>query len=244
MDFDAGLLGEVADKEIGLGELGGAGRLPAIERAGAALTARYLASGETALTVDMAGSGLSPVEAAGFLLGLSLSTFAQNRYVPALARTFGRGDIYSNNNNDPEDKDISIMTGILSKLVQQEFNNGDTAINIERIRGSYIPGSGILFTLTQRMPFYSRPMLLGVNGRAAFPSRYGLKLPFGQAADVAVGETTKAANTSRAKARTVEKPLSTTGELQQGFAVAIADGTTLFGDSIALQYNKGGLSTY
>lgn len=179
----------------------------------------------------------------GFLLSLSLSTFAQNRYVPALARIFGRGDIYSTNSNDPEDKDISIMTGILSKLVQQEFNNGDTAINIERIRGSYIPGSGVLFTVTQRMPFYSRPMLLGVNGRAAFPSRYGLTLPFRQTADVAVGETTKAANTSRAKARTVEKPLSTTGGQQQGYAVTIADGTTVFGDSIALQYNKG-LSTY
>ena len=102
----------------------------------------------------------------GFLLGLSLSTFAQNQaYAPALARSFGGRDLYSTNDNDPEDKDISIMTSILSKLVQQEFNNGDTAINIERIRGSYIPGSGILFTLTQRMPFYSRPMLLGVNGR-------------------------------------------------------------------------------
>lgn len=184
----------------------------------------------------------------GFLLGLGLSTFAQNQaYAPALARTYGTNlyasNLYASNDNDPEDKDISIMTGILSKLVQQEFNNGDTAINIERIRGSYIPGSGILFTVTQRMPFYSRPMLLGVNGRAAFPSRYGLTLPFGQTADVAVSETTKAANTSRAKARTVEKPLSTAGGQQQGYAVTIADGTTIFGDSIALQYNKG-LSSY
>ncbi len=65
---------------VGLGELGGAGRLPAIERAGAALTARYLASGETALTVDMAGSGLSPVEAAGFLLGLRLRGWRHDAY--------------------------------------------------------------------------------------------------------------------------------------------------------------------
>lgn len=101
----------------------------------------------------------------GFLLGLSLSNFAQNRaYAPSIAQTYGT-DLFAANTNDPEDKDISVMTGILSKLVQQEFNNGDTAINVERVKGSYIPGSGILFTVTQRMPFYSRPMLLGVNGR-------------------------------------------------------------------------------
>lgn len=174
----------------------------------------------------------------GVLLGLSLSTFAQNRaYSPALARTFGVGDIYSTNNNDPEDKDISIMTGILSKLIQQEFNNGDTAINFERVRGSYIPGSGILFTVTQRMPFYSRPMLLGVNGRAAFPSRYGLTTA-GQATDdvVVVGRAT---TTPKAKTRITEKPQSTAEGEQPHYAISTSDGTTIFGDSIALQYSNG-----
>lgn len=180
----------------------------------------------------------------GFLLGLGLSTFAQNRAYAPLARAYG-GDLYASNLNDPEDKDISIMTGILSKLVQQEFNNGDTAINIERIRGSYIPGSGILFTVTQRMPFYSRPMLLGVNGRAFAPSRYGLTTAGGQAADVVVLETPRATGTTRAKPRTTEKPLSTAGVQQPTYALATPDGTTtIFGDSISIQYNKDLLTSY
>ena len=174
----------------------------------------------------------------GFLLGLSLSTFAQNQaYAPSIARAYGR-DLYASNLNDPEDKDISIMTGILSKLVQQEFNNGDTAINIERIRGSYIPGSGILFTVTQRMPFYSRPMLLGVNGRAAFPNRYGLTTTGGQAADVMVVETPRATS-ARPKVRTTEKPLSIAGQdaisgVQAPSPIAIS------GDSIAIVYGQNG----
>ncbi|WP_421796196.1 hypothetical protein [Haliscomenobacter sp.] len=175
----------------------------------------------------------------GFLLGLSLSTFAQNRaYAPAIARTYG-GDLYASNLNDPEDKDISIMTGILSKLVQQEFNNGDTAINIERIRGSYIPGSGILFTVTQRMPFYSRPMLLGVNGRAFAPSRYGLTTAGGQATDVVVLETPRATGTTRAKPRTTEKPLSTAGQDPLS-GVQVPSPIAISGDSVALLYGQQG----
>ncbi|MDX2069337.1 MAG: hypothetical protein SFV55_13005 [Haliscomenobacter sp.] len=181
----------------------------------------------------------------GFLLGLSLSTFAQNQaYAPALARSFGGRDLYSTNDNDPEDKDISIMTGILSKLVQQEFNNGDTAINIERVRGSYIPGSGILFTVTQRMPFYSRPMLLGVNGRAAFPNRYGLTTAGGQATDVVVLEAPRATGTTRAKPRATEQPGSSSGGQQPTYALVVPDATTIYGDSVTLQYNKGLLQQY
>ena len=44
----------------GLGEKAGTGRAGAIERAGAALSGKYLASGETSLTVDLAGSSLTP----------------------------------------------------------------------------------------------------------------------------------------------------------------------------------------
>lgn len=176
----------------------------------------------------------------GFLLGLSLSTFAQNQaYAPSIARAYG-GDLYASNINDPEDKDISIMTGILSKLVQQEFNNGDTAINIERIRGSYIPGSGILFTVTQRMPFYSRPMLLGVNGRAFAPSRYGLTTTGGQAADVMVVETPGATNTSRARPRATEKPGASSGGRDPFFGAQVPSPIVISGDSVALLYGQQG----
>ena len=65
---------------VGIGEVNGAGRSGSIERAGGALAARYLASGETALTVDFAGSGLSAPESAAFLLGLRLRAWRHDAY--------------------------------------------------------------------------------------------------------------------------------------------------------------------
>ncbi|AEE51223.1 hypothetical protein [Haliscomenobacter hydrossis] len=171
----------------------------------------------------------------GFLLGASLSLSAQNRAYAPLARAYGTNLFPS---NDPEDKDISIMTGILSKLVQQEFNNGDTAINIERIKGSYIPGSGILFTINQRVPFYSQPMLLGVNGRSFAPGRYGLTTTAGQAADVVVVETPKATG-SGAKVKTTEKPLSTAGQ-ESIYGVPAPNPIAITSDSGVLFYGQQG----
>lgn len=172
-----------------------------------------------------------------FLVGMSLYVNAQNQaYAPSVARSYGGNYYVTNINNDPEDKDISIMTGILSKLVQQEFNNGDTAINIEKVKGSYIPGSGILFTVTQRMPFYSRPMLLGVNGRAVYPSRYGLTTTGGgQIADVMVVETPNVASTGRAK----NTPKPSTAGAQLPFATALAPDIELLGDSVGVQVLNG-----
>jgi leucyl aminopeptidase len=65
---------------VGLGEASVAGRNGNIERAGAALSARYLASGETTLMVDLAGSGLSVDETAKFLLGLRLRAWRHDAY--------------------------------------------------------------------------------------------------------------------------------------------------------------------
>ncbi|MFA7586156.1 MAG: leucyl aminopeptidase [Novosphingobium sp.] len=65
---------------VGLGEVNDAGRLANIERAGAAATAKYLASGEASLTIDLAGSGLSPVETAALLLGVRLRGWRHDAY--------------------------------------------------------------------------------------------------------------------------------------------------------------------
>jgi leucyl aminopeptidase len=43
---------------VGLGEAASATRSESAEKAGAAISAKYLASGETALTLDLAGPGL------------------------------------------------------------------------------------------------------------------------------------------------------------------------------------------
>ncbi|MEO0032460.1 MAG: hypothetical protein RIS94_2218, partial [Pseudomonadota bacterium] len=65
---------------VGIGEAGGSGRLATLERAGGALTAKYLTSGETALGIDFAGSGLSAEDAAAVLLGARLRGWRHDVY--------------------------------------------------------------------------------------------------------------------------------------------------------------------
>jgi leucyl aminopeptidase len=57
---------------------GGEGRGAALERAGAALAAKYLTSGETVLALDAAG--LTPAELASVLLGLRLRAWRHDAY--------------------------------------------------------------------------------------------------------------------------------------------------------------------
>ena len=56
----------------GAGDAAGGDRLAGLEKAGAALAAKYMASGERSLVIDFAGSGLSAPEAAAVLLGARL----------------------------------------------------------------------------------------------------------------------------------------------------------------------------
>lgn len=69
----------------GLGEAGSADRRAHCERAGAALTAKYLVSGETAMVLDLGGAGLSADEAAAVLLGLRLRGWRHDAYRTRLA---------------------------------------------------------------------------------------------------------------------------------------------------------------
>ena len=64
----------------GIGEANGAGRAGSLEKAGAALTAKYLTSGETGLTLDLTGSGLGADEVAALLLGLRLRAWRHDAY--------------------------------------------------------------------------------------------------------------------------------------------------------------------
>ena len=83
---------------------------------------------------------------------------------PALAYTQFKQEENTNRVLTAVDKEIEIVCGVLQKIIQQEFNVGDTAINVDKIKGSYIAGSGALFTISQHVPFYRSPRLLGVNG--------------------------------------------------------------------------------
>jgi leucyl aminopeptidase len=55
-------------------------RIAAIERAGAGLAARFLTSGETGLTFDFSGSGLSAEESAAAVLGARLRSWRHDAY--------------------------------------------------------------------------------------------------------------------------------------------------------------------
>ncbi len=64
----------------GAGEAGAKDRPAALERAGAALTGKYVASGEKTLTIDFAGAGLTGAEAATVLLGARLRAWRYDVY--------------------------------------------------------------------------------------------------------------------------------------------------------------------
>ena len=64
----------------GAGEAKARDRLANLEKAGAALTAKYAASGEKALTIDFTGTALSAGEAAAVLLGARLRAWRYDTY--------------------------------------------------------------------------------------------------------------------------------------------------------------------
>ncbi len=64
----------------GTGKKGGETRLANLERAGAALATKFLTSGEKALGLDLAGSGLDAAEAAAVLTGLRLRCWRWDSY--------------------------------------------------------------------------------------------------------------------------------------------------------------------
>ena len=64
----------------GMGEAKAKDRLAALERAGAAVTAKYIASGESSMTIDFGGAALSAQEAAAVLLGARLRGWRYDKY--------------------------------------------------------------------------------------------------------------------------------------------------------------------
>jgi leucyl aminopeptidase len=69
----------------GLGETDAADRRANCERAGAALTAKYLVSGETAMVLDLGDAGLTADDAAALLLALRLRSWRHDTYRTRLA---------------------------------------------------------------------------------------------------------------------------------------------------------------
>lgn len=69
----------------GAGERTAADRMLNLEKAGAALTAKYLVSGESEMVLDLAGAGLTAPDAAAVLLGLRLRGWRHDAYRTKLA---------------------------------------------------------------------------------------------------------------------------------------------------------------
>ena len=67
---------------VGAGKTEVDDRSAALEKAGAALAARYLTSGETGIALDVSGSKLSASEVASVLLGLRLPLRPPPRWRP------------------------------------------------------------------------------------------------------------------------------------------------------------------
>ena len=64
----------------GSGDAGAADRAAGLEKAGAALAARYLTSGETEIVIDLSEAGLDAAGAASVLLGLRLRAWRHDAY--------------------------------------------------------------------------------------------------------------------------------------------------------------------
>ncbi|MCC6925321.1 leucyl aminopeptidase [Novosphingobium sp.] len=64
----------------GAGDKGAKDRTAALEKAGAAITAKYIASGESAVTIDLSDAGLSAGEAAAVILGARLRGWRHDIY--------------------------------------------------------------------------------------------------------------------------------------------------------------------
>ena len=86
--FEGFVTADGALKRVGLagaGDKGSDKRRLHLERAGAALTAKYLRSGETEMVLDLSHGDLSGDDAAAVLLGLRLRGWAHDRYRTTLA---------------------------------------------------------------------------------------------------------------------------------------------------------------
>jgi leucyl aminopeptidase len=70
---------------VGTGEAGAKDRLASLERAGAAIAAKYIASGEATVTIDLSDAGLSADQAAAVALGARLRGWRYDLYRTKLA---------------------------------------------------------------------------------------------------------------------------------------------------------------
>lgn len=151
-----------------------------LEKAGAALAAKYLASGEKALALDFGGLGLSAEDAASVLLGLSLRSWRHDIYRTKLAKDKKPSLKAVHAVNAPEGTDkawktnAAIAEGVefTKTLVAEPANVVYPISFVERCKDAF-KGTGAKLTVLdeEQMEKLGMGALLGVGQGSRQPSR-------------------------------------------------------------------------
>jgi len=178
--FGQGPGGLVRNALVGIGDPGGEGRLQAYERAGAAVTAKYLASGETAVAYDLSESGASAEEAAALVLGTVLRGWRYDTYrtrlpeeqKPTLAEVIVTGAPDGAEAAWQRESAVAAGVAFARELVTEPANVIYPESFVERCEKRF-EGLGVEFTILDKAAMTELGMgaLLGVGQGSARDSR-------------------------------------------------------------------------
>jgi len=164
----------------GIGQPSADDRRSAIERAGAGLAAKYLASGETALQLDFAGAGLSAEDGAAALLGVRLRGWRHDVYRTKLGEekkpSLARIDVIGapEGTKDIWETEAAVVEGNLltRELVTEPANTIYPESFVERCQNR-MEGTGLALRVLDEAQMREMGMgaLLGVAQGSARPPR-------------------------------------------------------------------------
>ena len=156
----------------GAGDAKSENRAKSLEKAGAALAAKYMASGETTVTVDFADSGLTGDEAATLLLGLRLRGWRYDVHRTTLKdeQKISLGEIVAANAPDGTEDAWSIESALAEgieftrELVSEPANVIYPASFVERCEKRFADTGATIRTLDEKeMEALGMGALLGVG---------------------------------------------------------------------------------
>jgi leucyl aminopeptidase len=164
----------------GLGEPSESGRNEAAEKAGVAVVAKYLVSGETALTIDLTGSNLTADETTALLLGARLRAWRFDAYrtkqsddkKPSLTEIAVIGAPEGTAAQWSTEEAVAAGVELTRELVTEPANVIYPESFVERVRGR-VEGTGLEVRVLDEKEMGELGMgsLLGVAQGSARPAR-------------------------------------------------------------------------
>jgi len=164
----------------GLGATSAKDRNAAVEKAGAGIVAKYLVSGEQALTLDLTGSGVGEEEAAALLLGARLRAWRLDTYrtklsddqKPSLRQIFVRGAPEGTAARWTTEEAVAAGVEFTRELVTEPANTIYPESFVERCRARFA-GTGLELRVLGETEMAALGMgsLLGVAQGSARPPR-------------------------------------------------------------------------